>query len=359
MSIVVAMARRSFGICVAAILCVALSFVARMPSTNGANAPASQASAGGDPLPSWNDGASKKGIVDFVRRTTSAGSADFVPVEDRIAVFDNDGTLWSEQPMYVQLAFILGRVKELAPQHPEWKATQPFQGVLEGNAKAVEESGEKGLMELFAATHAGMSTEEFQFIASKWLAEARHPKYRRPYTECVYQPMLELLAFLRAQGFRTYIVSGGGVEFMRPFTEKVYGIPPEQVIGSTIAVKYELRDGKPVLMRLPQVDSIDDGPGKPIHINRIIGKRPIAAFGNSDGDLQMLQWTAAGPGARLMLLVHHDDAERESAYDRQSAIGKLDKALDEANAKHWTVVSMKDDWKTIFPAASGASAGLP
>jgi phosphoglycolate phosphatase-like HAD superfamily hydrolase len=358
MSFLIALAKRSAAIGFAAILCVALYFVARTPQTNGANAAAAQVSAG-DPLPSWNDGASKRSILDFVQRTTSAGSADFVPVEERIAVFDNDGTLWSEQPMYVQLAFVFARMKELAPQHPEWKTTQPFQGVLEANVKAIEASGEKGLMELLAATHAGMTTDEFQVIVSKWLAEARHPKYKRPYTECVYQPMLELLAFLRSQGFKTFIVSGGGVEFMRPWAEKAYGIPPEQVIGSTIAVKYELRDGKPVLVRLPQVDSIDDGPGKPIHINGIIGRRPVAAFGNSDGDQQMLEWTAAGPGARLMLLVHHDDAARETAYDRQSPIGKLDKALDEATAKHWVVVSMKDDWKTIFPATSGATAGLP
>jgi phosphoserine phosphatase len=287
--------------------------------------------------------------LDFVHRATASGGTDFVPVAERIAVFDNDGTLWSEQPMYVQLAFVFARVKELAPQHPEWKATQPFQGVLEGDTKAVAATGEKGLMELLGATHAGMATDEFEKLVSAWLAKARHPKFNRPYTECIYQPMVELLGYLRANNFKTYIVSGGGVEFMRPWTEKAYGIPPEQVIGSTLKNKFELRDGQPILVRLPEIDSIDDGAGKPVNINKIIGRRPIAAFGNSDGDLQMLQWSAAGPGARLMLLVHHDDPDREYAYDRASHFGKLDKAWDEAIAKHWTVVSMKDDWKTIFP----------
>ncbi len=308
-----------------------------------------------DPLPSWNDGASKKSIVEFVEKTTKPGSPDFVPVEERIATFDNDGTLWSEQPMYVQLAFVFARVKELAPKHPEWKTTQPFQGVLEGDQKAVLATGEKGLMELLGTTHTGMTTAEFEQIVKDWLAKAQHPKFHRLYTDCIYQPMLEVLAYLRANGYKTYIVSGGGVEFMRPFTEKAYGIPPERVIGSTLKTKFEFRDGTPVLMRTTEIDSIDDGTGKPININKIIGRRPIAAFGNSDGDQQMLEWTAAGSGARFMLLVHHDDAEREYAYDRQSPIGKLDKALDEANAKHWTVVSMKNDWKTIFPPLGSAS----
>jgi phosphoserine phosphatase len=306
-----------------------------------------------DPLPSWNEGSTKQSIVDFVQKTTKTGGPDFVPVEERIATFDNDGTLWSEQPMYVQLAFILNRVKELAPAHPEWKATQPFQGVLEGDVKAVAASGETGLMKLFAATSTGMTTAEFEQIVKTWLSSARHPRFDRPYTACIYQPMLEVLAYLRANGFKTYIVSGGGVEFMRPWTAKAYGIPPEQVIGSTLKTKYELRNGQPFLVRLTELDSLDDETGKPININKIIGRRPIAAFGNSDGDLQMLQWTAAGPGARLMLLVHHDDAVREYAYDRQSHFGRLDKAWDEAVAKHWTVVSMKDDWKTIFPTVSG------
>ena len=309
-----------------------------------------------DPLPSWNDGATKKSITDFVKRVTTEGGTDFVPVNERIATFDNDGTLWNEQPMYVQLAFLLARVKELAPQHPEWKTTQPFQGILEGDMKAVGAAGEKGLMQLVAATHAGMTTDEFNRIATKWLAETKHPKYGRLYTQCVYQPMLELLAYLRANGFKTYIVSGGGIDMMRPFSERVYGIPPEQVIGSALKTKWEMRGDTPTLVRTAEIDTIDDGPGKAENIYKIIGRRPIAAFGNSDGDLQMLQWTAAGPGARLMLIVHHDDAEREYAYDRMSHFGKLDKALDEANAKHWTVVSMKSDWKTIFPPVTGSGA---
>jgi phosphoglycolate phosphatase-like HAD superfamily hydrolase len=324
-------------------------FVALLVVILGTSAPPLRAQT--DPLPSWNEGATKQSIVDFVKRASTSGGADFVPAEERIAVFDNDGTLWTEQPMYTQIAFILARVKDLAPQHPEWKSTQPFQAVLQGDVKGVAASGEAGLMKLFAATSSGMTTAEFAKIASDWLANARHPKFNRPYTECIYQPMVELLAYLRANGFKTYVVSGGGTEFMRPFTEKAYGIPPEQVIGSSEKTKFELRDGEPVLIRLPEIDSIDDGPGKPVNINKIIGRRPIAAFGNSDGDLQMLQWTAAGPGARLMLLVHHDDAAREYAYDRASPFGKLDKAWDEAVAKHWTVVSMKNDWKTIFPPA--------
>jgi hypothetical protein len=302
----------------------------------------------GDPLPSWNEGPAKAAILKFVLDVTKQGSATFVPPPERIAVFDNDGTLWSEQPMYVQMAFILDRVKELAPQHPDWKTRQPFKAVLENDLKALGEQGERGAVELVAATHTGMSSDEFHRIASDWIAEARHPKFQRPYTEVVYQPMLEVLAYLRANGFKTYIVSGGGVDFMRPWTEKVYGIPPEQVVGSMGKLKFELRDGKPILMRLPEVDHIDDGPGKPVGIQKFIGRRPIAAFGNSDGDLQMLQYTSAGSGSRLMLIVHHTDAEREWAYDRQSHIGKLDKALDEANAKGWTVVDVKKDWKKVF-----------
>jgi hypothetical protein len=302
-----------------------------------------------DPLPSWNDTAPKKAIIAFVEKVTKDGDSDFVPVDQRIATFDNDGTLWIEQPMYVQLAFILDRVKELAPKHPEWKTTQPFKGVLDGDMKAVAATGEKGLVQLMAATHAGMTVEQFQKIVTDWLATAQQPKYKRPFTQCVYQPMLELLAYLRANGFKTYIVSGGGVEFMRPWTEKVYGIPPEQVVGSSIKTKFELVDGKPDLVRLPEINFIDDKEGKPVGINQYIGRRPIAAFGNSDGDQQMLEWTAAGDGPRFMLIVHHTDAEREYAYDRQSAFGKLDKALDEANAKGWTVVDMKADWKVIFP----------
>jgi len=301
-----------------------------------------------DPLPSWNEGPSKRAVLDFISRTTTRGGKDFVPEDERIATFDNDGTLWVEQPMYTQMAFALDRVKQLAPSHPEWKDQQPFQAALAGDMKAVAASGEHGLMELIMATHAGMTTDEFERTITNWLATAQHPRFKRPYTECVYQPMLELLALLRASGFKNYIVSGGGVESMRPWAERVYGIPPEQVIGSTIKTKFEMQNGTPVLVRLPQLDFVDDKEGKPVAIERVIGRRPIAAFGNSDGDLQMLQWTAAGPGARLMLIVHHTDADREYAYDRQSSFGRLDKAMDEAAAKHWVLVSMKDDWKTIF-----------
>lgn len=304
-----------------------------------------------DPLPSWNDTAPKRAIFAFVDKVTKEGGPDFVPLDERIATFDNDGTLWVEQPMYVQLAFVIDRVRQLAPKHPEWKTTQPFKGVLEGDMKAVAATGEKGLVELMAATHAGMSVEEFRKIVLDWLATARHPRFKRPYTECVYQPMLELLAYLRANGFKTYIVSGGGVEFMRPWTEKVYGVPPEQVVGSSIKTKYEMVNGMPELMRLPEINFIDDKDGKPVGINQYIGRRPISAFGNSDGDQQMLEYTAAGGGPRLMLLVHHTDADREYAYDRKSSMGQLDKALDEANAKGWTVVDMKTDWKVIFPPA--------
>ena len=302
-----------------------------------------------DPLPSWNDGATKKAIVTFVEKVTKKGSPDFVPEAERIATFDNDGCLWAEQPMYFQLLFALDRVKALAPQHPEWKDKEPFASLLKGDVKGALAGGEPALVQIVAATHAGMTTEEFNKIVKDWIATARHPVTKRPYTEMVYQPMLELLAYLRANGFKTFIVSGGGIEFMRPWTDKVYGIPPEQVVGSSGKTKFELRDGKPVLMKLPEVNFIDDKTGKPVGINDHIGRRPIAAFGNSDGDLQMLQWTAAGGGARFCLYVHHTDAEREWAYDRTSHIGKLDKGLDEATARGWTVVDMKNDWKSIFP----------
>jgi hypothetical protein len=311
--------------------------------------PAARATPDGDPLPSWNDGASRQAVVQFVTDVTTAGGPSFVPPAERIAVFDNDGTLWSEQPMYVQLAFVIDRVKAMAPQHPEWKKTQPFEGVLEGDLAAVAATGERGLVEMLMATHAGMTEAEFAKVASDWIATARHPKYGRPYTECVYQPMLELLAYLRASGFKTFIVSGGGIEFMRPWTGKVYGIPPEQVVGSSIKTKYELRDDGPVLVRQPGIDFIDDGPGKPVGIQEHIGRRPILAFGNSDGDEEMLEWTTIGHTPGLGLLVHHTDAEREAAYDRQSHFGKLDKALDEAPSRGWVVVDMKADWKRVFP----------
>jgi len=302
-----------------------------------------------DPLPSWNEGASKQPIVEFVAKVTKEGGPDYVAPAERIAVFDNDGTLWSEQPMYFQLAFSLDRVKMLASMHPEWKAKQPFKAALEGDIKTVLTGGEHAVLELVMATHAGNTTEEFSQAVEDWLATAKHPKTGRPYTDMVYQPMLELLAYLRANGFKTFIVSGGGIEFMRPWTEKVYGIPPEQVIGSSIKTKFELRDGKPVLVRLPEINFIDDKAGKPVGINQHIGRRPIAAFGNSDGDLQMLQWVAAGSGERFCLYVHHTDADREWAYDRNSSIGRLDQGLDEAQARGWTVVDMKRDWKRIFP----------
>ena len=302
-----------------------------------------------DQLPSWNEGPAKTSITEFVARITTQGGSDFVPVDQRIAVFDNDGTLWCEQPMYVQLAFALDRVKALAPQNPGWKTEQPFQAVLAGGMKALAASGEKGLMQIMAATHAGMTSDEFAKIVSDWLATARHPRFKRPYTELVYQPMLELLAYLRANGFKTFIVSGGGIEFMRPWTERIYGVPPEQVVGSSIKTRFEMRDGRPTLFRLPQINFIDDKAGKPIGINEHIGRRPIAAFGNSDGDLEMLQWTTMGGGVRLGLIVHHTDAEREYAYDRKSPFGRLDKALDAATVNKWTVVDMKNDWKRIFP----------
>jgi hypothetical protein len=302
-----------------------------------------------DPLPSWSDGGAKQSIVDFVGKVTKSGSPDFLPPEERIATFDNDGTLWCEQPMYFQLLFALDRIKALAPQHPEWKTKEPFASLLKGDVKGALAGGEPAIAKIVMVTHAGMTTAEFEKIVGDWIATAKHPKFKRPYTECVYQPMLELLAYLRANGFKTFIVSGGGIEFMRPWTEKVYGVPPEQVVGSSVKTKYEMRDGKPVLMRLPEINFIDDKTGKPIGINSHIGRRPIAAFGNSDGDQQMLEWTQAGGGARLMMLVHHDDAVREFAYGAESKVGTFSDALmAEAKKNSWTLISMKDDWKTIF-----------
>ncbi len=307
-----------------------------------------------DPLPSWNDGPTKQAVVEFVQKVTDKSSPQFVTPAERIATFDNDGTLWPSHPMYTQLAFALDRIKALAPQHPEWKTQQPFKAVLDNDLKALAASGEKGMVELIMASHAGMSTAEFEAIVTDWLDKARHPRFKRRYTELAYQPMLEILSYLRANGFKTYIVSGGGVEFMRPMTEKVYGIPPEQVVGSTIQTKYEVKDGKPVLMRLPKIDFIDDKAGKPVGINKFIGRRPIAAFGNSTGDREMLEWTGAGSGRRLMMLVFHDDAEREYAYGPANGLadtkfGTFPQSLmDEANQKGWVVISMKNDWKAIF-----------
>ena len=308
-----------------------------------------RAAAAADPLPSWNDGAVKKAIVAFVAATTKAGSPGFVPPAERIAVFDNDGTLWAEQPMYFQLAFALDRVRVLAPQNPLWKTTEPFASILAQDIPGALAGGEKSISDILMATHADMTTDAFAKIVADWLATARHPRFQRPYTECVYQPMLELLAYLRANGFKTFIVSGGGIEFIRVFSEKVYGVPPEQVVGSTIATKFELHDDGPVLMREAKVDFLDDGPGKPVGIEKFIGRHPIFAFGNSDGDQQMLEWTAAGSGKRFLGLVHHTDAEREWAYDHPSRVGQLDTALAEATAKGWSVVDMKKDWNRVFP----------
>jgi phosphoglycolate phosphatase-like HAD superfamily hydrolase len=307
---------------------------------------------GSDLLPSWNEGPTKQSIVNFVRGVTTAGNPRFVKPEERIAVFDNDGTLWSEMPFYFQFAFALDRMKAMAPQHPEWKDNPLYAAVLADDMKTVAAGGIKGLLELAAITHAGMTTDEFSKIVADWIASARHPKFNRPYTDVIYQPMLELLAYLRANGFKTFIVSGGGVEFMRVFAEKVYGIPPEQVIGSSIVTKFEMVAGVPVLTRLPEPNFMDDNVGKPVSINMHIGRRPIAAFGNSDGDLQMLQWTTASTGPRFGLLVHHTDPVREYAYEA-SSMGKLDVALTEAAARGWTVVDMKNDWNRVFAFENG------
>jgi len=304
-----------------------------------------------DPLPSWNDGASKARIVAFVNAVIEPGGKDFVPPAERIAVFDNDGTLWAEQPVYFQAMFVRERVIALAPKNPAWKTQEPFASLIKGDLKAVAASGEKGVAALMAATHSGMTTAEFDKSVSDWIATARHPKTGRLLTDMTYQPMKEVLAYLRANGFKTFIVSGGGIEFMRPWTERVYGVPPEQVVGSSGGLKYELRDGQPVLVKLPSVVLNNDKEGKPVGIQRHIGRRPIAAFGNSDGDFAMLEWTTSAPGARLGLIVHHDDAEREFAYDRKSHIGKLDRGLNKAGARGWTLVSMKNDWNTIFGPA--------
>jgi len=307
-----------------------------------------------DPLPSWKEGATKQAIATFVQKVTDESGQAFVPSAERIATFDNDGTLWPSHPIYTQLAFAIDRIKALAPQHPEWKTKQPFKAVLDNDLKALAAAGEKGLLELVMASHAGMSTDKFEAIVTDWFKTAVHPRFRKPYTELAYQPMLELLEYLRANGFKTYIVSGGGIEFMRPMTESVYGVPPEQVIGSSIETRYGMQDSKPVLMRLPKVHFIDDKAGKPVGINEFIGKRPVAAFGNSDGDRQMLEWTGAGDGARLMMLVLHDDADREYAYGPANGLpdtkfGTFSQAtMDEVGKQGWVVISMKDDWKRIF-----------
>jgi len=305
-----------------------------------------------DPLPAWNDGATKQAIIGFVRKVTNKDGPDYVPPGERIAVFDNDGTLWGEQPVYFQLLFAIDRVKALADKHPEWKTKQPFKAVLEDDKEALVATGKQGLVELIMASHAGNTPEEFQAIVTDWLKTAKHSRFERPYTELVYQPMLELLAYLRANGFKTFIVSGGGIEFVRAWSERVYGIPPEQVVGSSIKTEYAVRDGKPAVLRLPEMNFIDDKAGKPVGINQHIGRRPIAAFGNSDGDFEMLEWSTAGEGARLGVIVHHTDEAREYAYDRKSHIGQLQKGLDQAAEKGWVVVDMKNDWKQVFPQAN-------
>jgi phosphoglycolate phosphatase-like HAD superfamily hydrolase len=304
-----------------------------------------------DPLPSWNDTARKKAIIAFIEKVTKDSSPAYVPAPMRIATFDNDGTLWAEKPLPFEVVFAFDRVKALAPQHPEWSTKEPFASVLKGNMAALAASGEKGILAILAATHTGMTTEEFSQAVQDWISTARHPQTGRLYSQMVYQPMLELLGYLRANGFKTFIVSGGGVEFMRPWTERVYGIPPEQVVGSSGELKLEERGGKPVLIKLPQVDLIDDKEGKPVGIQTRIGRRPIAAFGNSDGDLQMLEWATAGDGARFALFVHHDDATREYAYDRTDKLQQFNEGWDKAVTKGWSVVSMKYDWKVIYPAA--------
>jgi phosphoglycolate phosphatase-like HAD superfamily hydrolase len=307
-----------------------------------------------DPLPSWNDGPTKQSILDFVAAVTKQGGPDYVAPAERIATFDNDGTLWIEQPIYTQFAFAVDRVKATSNQHPEWKTQEPFASILSGNLKGLAASGEKGMVEIVAATHSGMTTADFNKEVKEWLATAKHPRFKVLYTDLVYQPMIELLDYLRANGFKTFIVSGGGVEFMRAFADKTYGIPPEQVIGSSGVTEYQMWDASPVLIKMPKVLFVDDGPGKPEGIDHFIGRRPIFAFGNSDGDKEMLEWTSAGDGLRFMGIVHHTDAVREYAYDRDSSVGKLDKALDEGVAKGWTIADMKNDWKTIFPPAKSA-----
>jgi phosphoglycolate phosphatase-like HAD superfamily hydrolase len=332
------------------LLLPALWFVAACSAPAPAVAAPPAAISGRDaPLPSWNDTAARQAIIDFVRDVTREGGPAFVQPSERIAVFDNDGTLWSEKPVPFQVLFAFDRVKALAPRHPEWKTRQPFASILKGDMAGVAAAGEKGVLEVIAATHAGMTTDEFAAAVEEWIATAKHPQTGRLLTEMVYLPMLEVLGYLRTNGFKTFIVSGGGVEFMRPWAERVYGIPPEQVVGSAGKLKLEMRDGKPVLIKLPEVDLIDDKEGKPVGIQSRIGRRPIAAFGNSDGDLQMLEWSTAGRGSRFALFVHHDDAAREFAYDRDDRLQRFDKGWNEALSRGWTVVSMKNDWKTVFP----------
>ncbi len=303
-----------------------------------------------DPLSSWHEGPTKQAIINFVTNTTKEGSVDFIPVADRIACFDNDGTLWSEQPMYFQFAFALDQVKVMAPQHPEWKNKQPFKALLEGDLKTALAGGEKALLEIVMATHSGMTTEEFDKTVIDWMATAKHPKTGKHYNEMIFQPMVELLNYLRTNGYKTFIVSGGGVDFMRPWVEQAYGIPPNQVVGSSIKVKYDTLNGKPVLIKLPELNFIDDKQGKPVGIHQHIGKRPVFTVGNSDGDYAMLQWTTTATGyPRFGMIIHHTDSVREWAYDRDSHIGKLEKGLDDAAKYNWKIVDMKEEWKNIYP----------
>ncbi|MGB5238067.1 MAG: HAD family hydrolase [Flavobacteriaceae bacterium] len=338
--------QRVFSLLVVLLL---LTYSCKERQQDQTDASSKQMTENSDPLPSWNEGATKTAIIDFVNRVSQEGSPDFVPVTDRIATFDNDGNLWSEQPLYFQLFFALDRVRELASDHPEWKQKQPFKGVLEEDMDAVLQSGMHGLLELVMASHAGMSAMEFDSIVTNWLSTALHPRFNRPYTELVYQPMLELLDFLRSNDFKVFIVSGGGVEFMRTWVPEVYGIPADRIVGSSIKTEFSYENGNARILRLPEIDFIDDKEGKPVGIHKVIGKKPIFASGNSDGDLQMLQYTASNNLPSFMLYLHHTDEKREWAYDRDSHIGKLDKGLDEAAARGWTVIDMENDWKLIYP----------
>ncbi|HKW15064.1 MAG TPA: HAD family hydrolase [Candidatus Krumholzibacteria bacterium] len=343
--------RRALASTVIVVLVAMLACTTKTTTTTTTTTDSTATAAATDPLPGWNDGAAKQSIIAFVKKVTTEGTKDFVPPVKRIAVFDNDGTLWAEQPVYFQLQFAIDEVTELAPDNPQWKKNPMLSRLIAGDTKGFMAGGEKSVLAAIAATHSGITTDEFKTDVANWLDTHRHPTRQVPYRQMVYRPMIQLLEYLRANGFKTFIVSGGGVEFIRGFAEDVYGIPPEQVIGSQGKLKYEVKNGVPVLMKLPEIQFVDDGEGKPVGIQTFIGRRPIAAFGNSDGDQQMLEWTAAGPGPRLAVLIHHDDAEREWAYDRESPVGKLDKAWDEAVAKGWTVVSMKNDWGPIFPGA--------
>lgn len=328
---------------------IVISFFALFILISCTNQNESEKIAQSDPLPSWNEGNAKHAITRFIDETTAPQGEFFIPENERIVVFDNDGTLWSEQPVYFQFQFAVDRVKALAPEHPEWATMEPFRALLEGDIKSALEGGEKSILEIVLATHSGLTTTEFERIVKEWINTARHPKSGKLYKEMVYQPMLEVLHYFRENGFKTYIVSGGGIDFMRPWVEEVYGIPAEQVIGSAGKVKFEYVEGIPVLVKLPEIDFINDKEEKPVGIHKFTGKRPVAAFGNSDGDLAMLQWTSAGKGSRLMGYIHHTDEQREWAYDRDSHIGRLDRGLDEATEKGWVIVDMKNDWNKIYP----------